>query len=41
MKREMAYPQAIEGKCIGCLECVRECPFNAIEVSDSIQKEAG
>ena len=32
MSRQMAYPEPIEGKCEGCLECVKECPFEAIKV---------
>ncbi len=32
MSRQMPYPQPIEGKCEGCLECVKECPFDAIKV---------
>ncbi len=32
MSRKMAYPEPIEGKCNGCFDCVRECPFEAISV---------
>lgn len=33
MSRKMAYPESIEGKCIGCMDCVNECPFEAIVVT--------
>ena len=36
MPLESAYPEPIGGCCIGCLECMQECPFEAIEVSESI-----
>ncbi len=34
MSRDMAYPEPIEGKCEGCMDCVNECPFEAIEVKE-------
>ena len=33
MSRQMAYPEPITGKCEGCMECVKECPFEAIVVT--------
>lgn len=39
MSREMAYPEPIGGNCIGCMECVEECGFEAIEVNELIQEE--
>ena len=33
MSRAMAYPEPIPGKCTGCLDCVTQCPFEAIEVT--------
>ena len=32
MSRLMAYPEPIKGRCVGCLECVTQCPFDAISV---------
>jgi len=34
MTREMAYPEAVIAKCVGCLDCVQQCPFEAIEVQE-------
>ncbi len=33
MSSKMAYPEPISGKCTGCLNCVSECPFDAITVT--------
>jgi ferredoxin len=35
MPPSMAYPQPVPGKCVGCLDCVRECPFGAVEVRET------
>ena len=32
MDRLTAYPAAVPGACVGCMVCVQECPFAAIEV---------
>ncbi len=32
MTREMAYPEPVAGRCVGCLECFKQCPFDAIRV---------
>jgi ferredoxin len=34
MTEEMAYPEAVLGKCQGCMACVEECPFHALEVRE-------
>jgi energy-converting hydrogenase B subunit K len=35
MTRAMAYPGPVPGACIGCLDCVAECPFEALVVRES------
>lgn len=32
MTREMAYPEPVAFKCVGCMMCVEQCPFDALEV---------
>jgi NAD-dependent dihydropyrimidine dehydrogenase PreA subunit len=32
MPSEEAYPAGIEDRCTGCMDCVAECPFDAIVV---------
>ncbi len=39
MPPDMPYPEPAEGQCSGCMDCARECPFEAIEVNEFIQKE--
>ena len=34
MTRIMAYPEPVPGKCIGCLDCFKECPFDALEIKE-------
>lgn len=34
MTRDMAYPEPVSGKCDGCLTCLKECPFDALEVEE-------
>lgn len=34
MTRDMAYPEPVPGKCVGCLDCFSECPFDAVEVKE-------
>ena len=36
MTRDMAYPEPLPGKCNGCLTCLEECPFGALEVEESM-----
>ena len=36
MTREMAYPEAVSAKCVGCMMCVQQCPFRAIAVNELI-----
>ncbi len=36
MTRDMAYPEAVPGKCNGCMACFKQCPFDALEVKDSL-----
>jgi len=39
MTRDMPYPVAKPGKCEGCLTCLKECPFGAIEVKEIKEEE--
>jgi ferredoxin len=34
MLRDMPYPKPISGKCTGCLDCLNQCPFDAISITD-------
>jgi ferredoxin len=34
MTREMAYPEGVPSRCVGCMICVEQCPFDAIEVEE-------
>jgi len=36
MPRQRAYPEAVPSACVGCMICVQECPFAAIEVEEPI-----
>ena len=34
MPREAAYPQGIDGACVGCMDCLEQCPFGALEITE-------
>ena len=34
MPRDQALPGPVPGKCVGCMDCVRECPTMAISVEN-------
>jgi len=36
---DMAYPEPVPERCSGCLDCLRECPFDAliVEAADEAQ----
>ncbi|MFQ6070469.1 MAG: 4Fe-4S binding protein [Candidatus Aminicenantales bacterium] len=35
------YPLPVTGLCTGCMKCVRECPFEAVEVREEKEREGG
>ena len=30
MGRAAAFPEGVDGACVGCMDCERECPFDAM-----------
>ena len=32
MTKEMPLPRSVAGKCSGCMNCIAQCPFDAITV---------
>jgi ferredoxin len=36
MPRELAYPEEVPSKCTGCMICIEQCPFDAIEVVEGL-----
>jgi formate hydrogenlyase subunit 6/NADH:ubiquinone oxidoreductase subunit I len=36
MPREVAYPEVVSMRCIGCMTCVEQCPLVAIEVVERL-----